>query len=261
VSRVSVQNVSYSYSAGRRALSNISFDVKKGELAGIVGPNGSGKTTLLGCISGVLKPQKGKVLVYGSDSAAMSAKEAAKRMALVRQQNSIEYGFTVGDIVLMGRNPHLSRWRGESGEDYRAANEALAAVGITGLKHRLAGTLSGGERQMMVLARALCQQAGIMLLDEPVAGLDIRHQISIMGAVRRLVTERGLTAVCVLHDLNLALGYCDSLVMLGNGLVYAGGRPENVLTEENIEKVYGAKVYAVKKGGRTFVLPDMDKNI
>ncbi len=257
MSCICVQDVSYAYSAEKQALLDVCFDAKKGELVGIVGPNGSGKTTLLGCISGCLKPQKGKVLVDGSNSAAMSAKEAAKRMALVRQQSAVEYGFTVGDIVLMGRNPHLLRWRGETSEDYKAANEALAAAGIADLKHRLAGTLSGGERQMMVLARALCQQAHIMLLDEPVAGLDIRHQISIMGTVRRLVKKRSLTAVCVLHDLNLALGYCDRIVMLGNGMVYASGLPEHVLTKENIERVYGIKVHLVEQIGRSFVLPDM----
>lgn len=257
MSCISVQGISYSYSADKQALSNVSFDVNKGELIGIVGPNGSGKTTLLGCISGCLKPDKGKVLIDGSDSAAMSAKEAAKRMALVRQQSAVEYGFTVGDIVLMGRNPHLARWSGERNEDFKAANEALAATGISELKHRLAGTLSGGERQMMVLARALCQQAGVMLLDEPVAGLDIRHQISIMGTVRRLVITRGLTAVCVLHDLNLALGYCDSIVMLESGMVYASGLPENVLSRDNIEKVYGTRIHLIKQNGRTFILPDM----
>lgn len=252
-----VQNISYVYPSGKKALANISFKARTGSLVGIVGPNGSGKTTLIGCISGYYKPCCGQVLVDGENSTKMSAKEAAKRIALVRQQNTIEYGFTVGDIVLMGRNPHLKRWHGEQKGDFEAANKALYETGIYDLKHRYAGTLSGGEKQMMVLARALCQQAGTMLLDEPVSGLDVSHQISIMKTVRHLVKNRNLTAVCVLHDLNLAHCFCDSVVMLNEGGLFTFGSPKQVLTKNNIEQVYKTPVCTIEHKGRTFVIPDI----
>lgn len=257
MSTIHVRQLSYAYSREKQALQGVSLDIGAGALCGIIGPNGSGKTTLLGCISGYLSPDEGEVLIDGKRSAKMAVRDIAKIMALVRQNSETEQGFSVGDIVLMGRNPHLRRWQGECDEDFAAMNAALHAVGIMHLKHRLAGTLSGGERQMVVLARALCQQAGIMLLDEPVAGLDIRHQASILGTVRRQCTEHGMLGLCVLHDLNLALGYCDSLVLLSEGKVFAKGSPQEVLTKQNIEHVYGTKVHIMHQDGRMFVAPKL----
>jgi iron complex transport system ATP-binding protein len=253
-----IRDIFYSYEPPRYALCGVSFEIPAGLFCGIIGPNGSGKSTLLGCISGYLKPEQGSVSIGGENVASLSVREIARRMALVQQHATLEYDFTVGDIVLTGRNPYLKRWQSETKDDYAMMNDALQTAGITHLKDRLITTLSGGEWQMMILARALCQQADIMLLDEPVTGLDISHQVSIMGTVRRLAAQRGISVVCVLHDLNLALSYCNQIVLLKCGKVYAKGAPQDVLTRENIESVYGTAVHKFEQDGKTFILPVMD---
>ena len=258
MSGIRIDHVSYAYVPDRQVLRGIDADIPAGCFCGIIGPNGSGKTTLLKCISGYLKPETGAVSIGGTDVSSMSVRTVAKRMALVQQHASLEYDFTVMDIVLTGRNPHLGRMQSESKQDYAIANDALERAGIPHLKDRLVTTLSGGEWQMMVLARALCQQADIMLLDEPVTGLDIKHQVDIMAAVRRLAGENGITVVCVLHDLNLARAYCTQLVLLSSGGVYAQGTPDDVLTKDNIEAVYDTRIRTFVQDGHTFFLPKTD---
>jgi len=257
MSDISVQSVSYSYTPPQLALNNVRFEIPAGRFCGIIGPNGSGKTTLLKCISGYIKPDTGSVTIGGMGVRGMSTREVARRMALVQQHAALEYEFTVGDIVLTGRNPHMKRWKSETSEDYAIAAKALEEAGIAHLKDRLVTELSGGEWQMMILARALCQQADIMLLDEPVTGLDIRHQVHIMGTVKRLAAERGISVVCVLHDLNLALAYCDQIALLKNGRLVAEGLPEDVLTRERLEAVYSTKLHMIEDGGQMFILPVM----
>jgi iron complex transport system ATP-binding protein len=257
MSEVLIDSLCYAYEPGRMALSNVSAVIPAGAFCGIIGPNGSGKTTLLKCVSGYLTPASGSVTLSGRDVRALSVREVARRMALVQQQTTIEYEFTVMDIVMTGRNPHLGRLRSETKEDYAIANDALERAGIMHLKDRLVTTLSGGEWQMMVLARALCQQADIMLLDEPVTGLDIRHQVHIMGTVKRLAGERGISVVCVLHDLNLAMRYCGQIVLLKAGEVYTQGAPEEVLMNQHIESVYETPVHVIGQDGERFILPVM----
>jgi iron complex transport system ATP-binding protein len=257
MSDIAIKDVTYSYAPPHFALNGVSFDIPEGRFCGIIGPNGSGKTTLLKCISGYIKPDSGAVMIGGKDVTMLSAREVARRMALVQQHAALEYEFTVGDIVLTGRNPHMKRWRGETKEDYAMAAKALEEAGIAHLKDRLVTELSGGEWQMMILARALCQQADIMLLDEPVTGLDIRHQVHIMGTVKRLAAERGISVVCVLHDLNLALCYCDQIALLKKSELVAVGTPEDVLTRERLEDVYDTKLHVLKDEGQTFILPVM----
>ena len=226
-----------------------------GEFCGIIGPNGSGKTTLLKCISGYLKPQSGSLQLDDRDVSSFSTKEIAKTMALVQQHFALEYDFTVMEIVLTGRNPHLKRLMSETKEDYAIANEALKRAEVYHLKNRQITTLSGGEWQRMILARALCQQASIMLLDEPVTGLDIKHQVSLMSTAKKLATEEKISVVCVLHDLNLAHNYCDKLALLKNGKLYKYGESEEVLTVENLEYVYETKINIIDSGGEKFILP------
>ncbi len=258
MSDIRIENVSYAYEAPRLALNNVSASIPAGAFCGIIGPNGSGKTTLLKCISGYNKPTSGRVTLSGRDVSSLSVREIARRMALVQQHSAIEYDFTVMDIVLTGRNPYIGRLKGETAADYALANDALERSGIAHLKDRLVTTLSGGEWQMMILARALTQQADIMLLDEPVTGLDIRHQVHIMSTVKRLAGERGISVVCVLHDLNLALRYCNQIVLLKKGEVYAQGAPKQVLTRENVERVYETPVHMLEQNGESFILPVMD---
>ncbi|MDD5017567.1 MAG: ABC transporter ATP-binding protein [Eubacteriales bacterium] len=255
MSDIRICNISYSYTPSEKALRGVSFCIPAGCFCGIIGPNGSGKTTLLKCISGYFTPDEGQVLIDGKDVACFSTREIAKRMALVQQHASLEYDFTVMDIVLTGRNPHIKRMRSETEADYAIAHNALECAGIHELKDRLLTTLSGGEWQMMILARALCQQADIMLLDEPVAGLDIAHQVGIMSTVRRLAAERGISVVCVLHDLNLARAFCQQIVLLKKGMRYAEGTPDSVLTKSNIEHVYGTKVNIIEQDGQKYILP------
>ena len=257
MSEISIRNVTYSYATPRYALQDVSFDIPAGRFCGIIGPNGSGKTTLLKCISGYIKPDGGSVHIGGQDVTKLSARETARRMALVQQHSALEYEFTVGDIVLTGRNPHMRRWRSETKEDYAMAAKALEEAGITHLKDRLVTELSGGEWQMMILARALTQQADIMLLDEPVTGLDIRHQVHIMSTVKRLAAERGISVVCVLHDMNLAMSYCDQIVLMKDGAMFAEGEPKDVLTRDTLETVYGTRIHMLSEGGQTFILPVM----
>lgn len=257
MSDITVSNISYAYTPMQPALQRVGFFIPAGSFCGIIGPNGSGKTTLLKCISGYLTPDEGEVKIGGKNVSAFTVREIAKRMALVQQHASMEYDFTVMDIVLTGRHPHLKRMQSETQQDYAIANEALQKAGILHLKDRLVTELSGGEWQRMILARALCQQADIMLLDEPVTGLDIKHQVVIMSAVKRLAAQQNISVVCVLHDLNLALCFCEQIVLLKNGTVYAEGKPENVLTKRNLELVYDTKINIIEQNGKTYILPVM----
>ena len=258
MSDICIDDISYAYTPERNALMGVNVTIGEGSFCGIIGPNGSGKTTLLKCISGYLHPSSGAVSIGGQNVTTMPVRTIAKRMALVQQHASLEYDFTVMDIVLTGRNPYLRRMQGETAQDYDMANSALTRAGIRHLKDRLVTTLSGGEWQMMILARALCQQADIMLLDEPVTGLDIAHQVSIMAAVKRLAAEQGITVVCVLHDLNLAQAYCTQMVLLDSGRVYAEGTPNEVLTKDNLEAVYKARIRTFCDDRRTFFFPQTD---
>jgi len=252
---ISIKNLSYSYDSNTLALDNISIAIPKGSFCGIIGPNGSGKTTLLKCISGYLKPQSGDVFISNKRVSEFSTKEIARTMALVQQHFALEYDFTVLEIVLTGRNPHLRRLQTESTLDYDIANDSMKRAEIFHLKDRMLTSLSGGEWQRMILARALCQQASIMLLDEPVTGLDIKHQVSFLNSAKKLATEEGISVVCVLHDLNLALNYCDEIALLNKGKLYDKGKPLQVLTKENLEGVYETKIDIFEKKGEKFILP------
>lgn len=257
MSAIDINNVSFSYTPNKHALMGVNLCIPPGNFCGIIGPNGSGKTTLIKCISGYLAPEGGQILIGGKNVKEFSTREIAKAMALVQQHASLEYDFTVMDIVITGRNPHVKRLRSETQEDYDIANEALKKAGIYHLKDRIVTTLSGGEWQMMILARALCQKADIMLLDEPVTGLDIKHKVNIMSAVKRLTREQGISVVCVLHDLNLAHSFCEQIALLKNGEVYAHGAPNTVLTKSNLEHVYDTKINIISQNGSTFILPKM----
>ncbi len=254
--RIDVHHVSYAYDQNSLAVDDVSLTIQKGEFFGIIGPNGSGKTTLLKCISGYFKPQQGQVQIDGRDVQTFSTKEIAKTMALVQQHAALEFDFTVQDIVLTGRNPHLKRMQNESEEDYAIARQAMQRAEILHLKDRMVTELSGGEWQRMILARALTQQAGIMLLDEPVAGLDIRHQVSFLKTAKALSQTENFSVVCILHDLNLAHQYCDHIALLDQGKLVHLGTPQEVLTKPQLEKVYGIGIHVVNRGSETFILPE-----
>lgn len=226
----------------RRVIDNVSLDAAAGEAVGIIGPNGSGKSTLLRLLSGVIDPATGRVDVRGRPIGAYTRAELARIVAVVPQETAIELPFSVTEVVLMGRAPHLGRFAFENPRDLAIARSAMARTGVLDLADRSILELSGGERQRVVLARALAQEAPILLLDEPAAFLDIRHEVEIYDLLRNLQSE-GTTVVTVLHDLNLAALYCDRVILLDDGRIAAAGPPADVITYANITRVYGTEVY------------------
>lgn len=220
-------------------LRGISFQIEEGEFLGLIGPNGSGKTTLLKLLSRLLSPVEGTITFKERPLDSWNHRELAREVGVVPQEISIVYPLTVLEIVLMGRSPYASLLGFDKTGDIRIAEEMLERVGLSRISGRPVSSISGGEQQMVFIARALAQQAGLLLLDEPTAYLDIAHQVSIHGLLKRLNTESGLTVITVSHDLNLASQYCSRLILLSKGEVYAQGRPDDVITADNIKDVYG----------------------
>jgi iron complex transport system ATP-binding protein len=219
-------------------ISDITFRVKKGGFTGIIGPNGSGKTTLFRGITSELDLDAGKVMLNGKDLSDMEKKEQARNMAIVTQEIE-NASITVEDYVLMGRLPYRSTFQFfETKEDYRIAHKYLELTDVFHLKDKYMYQLSGGEKQLAAIARALTQEPKLLLLDEPTSHLDITHQVQVLNLIQRLNCELGLTVLMIIHDLNLAGEYCDHLVMMNNGQMYVSGVPEEVLTYKTIEEVY-----------------------
>jgi iron complex transport system ATP-binding protein len=229
-------------------LSNVNLDVHAGEVLGIVGPNGSGKTSLLKLLAKLVRPQEGEITFYGQSFEAATQEEAARQVAFVPQDNQPTFAFSVAETVLMGRFPHRrgSRWDygfgWDSREDYAIARQAMITMDVLHLAERSVMDLSGGERQRSVIARALAQTPNVLLLDEPTAFLDLQHQIEICSVLRSLKEDRGLTIVIVSHDLNMASQYCDRIVMLKGGEIFATGSPKDVMRPDQLEDVYGCGV-------------------
>lgn len=215
----------------------VSIDVGQGEFVGIIGPNGSGKSTLLKTIYRVLKASGGTIMIDGQNINELTLKESALKTSVVTQHNYYNFDFKVKDVVLMGRSPHKRNMEMDNAEDHRIANEALERVGMTEFSDRSFYTLSGGEQQRVVLARALAQQTECMVLDEPTNHLDVKYQLQLMDVVSSL----GVTVLAALHDLNIAAAYCDRLYLMNNGKVVYHGTPEEVLTADIIQEIYGVK--------------------
>lgn len=239
--KLRVNGVCFSYESVM-ALDDVSFEVNRGEVLGIIGPNGSGKTTLLRCINRALDPERGTILIDAKDILKLDRKEIAKEIGVVPQNSTIHFPFTVLDIVLMGRTPHLGRLNGESTKDLRIARNAMKITNTLHLAERSIDEISGGEKQRIIIARALTQEPRILLLDEPTLHLDINHQLEILELVNDLAKKKGIIVVLVSHDLNLAGRYCNRLVLLNEGSIFSMGRPEEVLTRKNISDVYNIEV-------------------
>lgn len=234
-------HVSFSYD-GNSVLKGVDLEVERGEMVALLGPNGSGKTTLLKLACGVLRPNEGEVSLNGSPLPDLKRRYLAQQVAVVPQQFFTPFAFTLREVVLLGRTPFLKAFADERSSDRHVVEKAMALTGVDGLKDRYFNELSGGERQKGVLAMALAQEPGLLLLDEPTAHLDINYQVEISELVQRLNREQGLTVVAAMHDLNLAALYFDRLVLLKEGFIYATGRPEEVLTEETIRETFSASV-------------------
>lgn len=219
---------------GTEILHGIDFTAGDHSLVGVIGPNGSGKSTLLKCIYRVLKPSEGAVFVDGQPLSEYRVRDSAKKIAVLAQHNFYNFEFTVQDVVLMGRAPHKRALERDSAADFKIVHEAMERVGVAPLRDRLFSTLSGGEQQRVLLARALAQQTPCLILDEPTNHLDIKYQLELLDLVRSL--DR--TVIAAIHDLNIAAMYCDTIFVMQSGHIVAAGAPRDVLTRSLIRSVY-----------------------
>lgn len=227
-------------------IKDVSLKVAGGDFIGLIGPNGSGKTTLLRLVSKVIPLQKGNVEFEGQDVSKLDSKKFCQKVAFVTQDNLINFSFSVYEIVLMGRIPHLKRLQFETKHDFAATQEALKMTDVLHLKDKKIDELSSGERQRVIIAKALAQESDLLFLDEPTSHLDIGHQIQVLDLLKKLNKKNNLTIIMVLHDLNLASEYCNKIALLEEGKIFKSGTPEEVLTYQNIESVYKTVVLVNK---------------
>ena len=237
---IEIRDLSFAYK-DRAVLHGVSLQVERGEMVGILGPNGSGKTTLLKILSAVLRGN-GVVKLNGKDIEVYGRRELSRIFAVVQQDTHVNFPYTAAEIVLMGRASYHSPFALEGKRDLEIARASMELTDSLALANRYLHELSGGEKQRVMIARALAQEPEILLLDEPSAFLDLKHQVQVFELLRRLNRERGLTIVAALHDLNLAALFFPRLVMLSDGKIYRDGTPPEVLTEETIEEMYGVRV-------------------
>ena len=236
---------------GQQILDSVRMSVGKKQIVGLIGPNGSGKSTLLKCVYRVLRPTCGAVLIDGQNLYKYSVRQSAQKMAIVAQHHDYSFDFTVREIVLMGRSPHKRALERDNAEDERIVHKSLETVGMAGRENQIFSTLSGGEQQRVVLARALAQQTPCLILDEPTNHLDIQHQLQIMKLIRSL----DKTVLLAVHDLNLAAVYCDRLFALQGGKLVGSGTPQELLTPAFIEKVYHERArVGTDEEGRPYIL-------
>jgi iron complex transport system ATP-binding protein len=235
-------------------LKDVSFSVSKGEFLTLLGPNGTGKTTLMRLLAGILTPYEGTVFLDGVDMKRMRRLEIAKKIAVVSQSISIEFPFSVKEVVLMGRYPHQSGFKMISADDRRIQDESMALTDITYLKDRVVHELSAGELQRVLIARALCQTPSVILLDEPTSHLDINHQIELNSLIKKLNRDSGLTVLNISHDLNAASHYSDKVMLLKDSAIFMAGAPAEVITSENVKSVFNADVIVKKEGEAPYVV-------
>jgi len=234
---ISIQNTGFSY-GDTPILRDINCDFQTGGFHSIIGPNGSGKTTLLDIISGFLPPDRGHVLVGEIPIKKLGKRDLAKSIALVSQNYAVNFPFTVREVVLMGRHPYIDRFSNPGIQDLDMADKIMDQTGISHLRQRKITELSGGEKQRCIFARALCQDTPVLLLDEAFSNMDIRHTLHLLGLLKEQVQKAKKTVIAVLHDLNLASAWSDSLVFLKKGQILAKGQTAEVFTRENIRTVF-----------------------
>ncbi len=241
---LSANSLSLSYN-GHNVVEGFNLIIPPRTIVGLVGPNGSGKTTILRALAGLIEPRSGTALVQGKSASRLDKRLRARQIGWVPQQESAAWPLTVAEVVRLGRAPHRGWLMPFTTEDMDIVECALARADLLALKHRPVNKLSGGEFQRVLIARVLAQEPEALLLDEPTASLDIHHQIQVLDLVRSLVQEKGLSVVMAIHDLNLAVRYCDQLVLLNRGKQVSAGTPEEVLTPENLHTVFGvdARLY------------------
>lgn len=252
---IAIDSLKFSYN-GKPTLDNVTLRIKEGEFAGIIGPNGAGKSTLIRMLSKMLEPASGSITLRGKPLGDISIRELAQDMAVLPAETFFAYDFTVREIVKMGRAPHLGFWSEGGALDDGIVERALEACGIAKLAERNIHSLSSGERQMVFLAQALAQEPKILLLDEPTVHLDIQHQIQVFRHLREWNEKRNMTVLVISHDLNVASQFCRRLILFHEGAIVTDGAPKEVLTEDNIQRVYGlrTKVIASPQTGLPAIL-------
>jgi iron complex transport system ATP-binding protein len=255
---LSLRGVGARYGAGRgEALSGADLSLEPGDVACVLGPNGAGKSTLLRVLSGLLEPSSGEVRLFGTLLATMDRRAVARVLAVVPQHDEVAFGFTVREVVRMGRAPHQGPWMREEGEDARAVERAIAECDLASLADRPAGELSAGERKRVAIARALAQAPRVLLLDEPTSTLDVRHQIAVFDLLVEKAEREGLACLAVVHDLNLAAQYASKVLLMKGGRITASGTVAEVMTYRRLGETFDADLYCGENDvtGARFFLP------
>jgi iron complex transport system ATP-binding protein len=237
MSIISAKNINFSYAA-KPVMEDVSFAIDEAQIVAIIGPNGSGKTTLLKIINGTLFPDAGQMLIDGKETSRWSRKDIAQKVAIVPQETAVIFPFYAEEIVLMGRFPHLSNYRFEDKKDYRMVREAMEKTDTLSFAAQRFDELSAGERQRVLIARALAQEPKVLLLDESTVFLDLKHQVQFLTLLQQLKTAQQLTVIFVTHDINLAAQHASRIILLYSGKIYAIGKPAEVITAANIKEVY-----------------------
>lgn len=250
---LSVQGLSFGYK-DKQVLNEVDFEIQTGKICSLLGANGAGKSTLIKCINGILKPQKGTILANGQNLNNLTHKQRVQNIGYVPQSVQTEdSGLNTLETVLSGRVPYLKGRLKPA--DYEIAFEALKAMSLETHALKLLGQLSGGERQRVFIARALAQQAKIMLLDEPTSNLDLRFQLETMEIIKELSVKQGITILAIMHDLNIAIAYSDQIIFLKNSRIHYSNVPSKAIRKESVEEVYGVKVAFVQVEGKDYIIP------
>jgi iron complex transport system ATP-binding protein len=257
MAKLEIENITLDYGQ-RSVIRDLSFQLYPSELLGLVGPNGCGKTSVIKSLSRVLTPSSGRILLDGNELAGIPRNELARIIGVVPQNPSLPETFTVFEVVILGRNPHLGLLSAESARDMAIVWQAMERTGITPLAKRRIGELSGGEKQRVTIARVLAQEPQIILMDEPTANLDIAQQMEILDLITGMCREKNTAGLIAIHDLNVAAQYCTRIIMLKNGQIYAEGTASEVITTDNVREVFGAEttIYPHPENSLPMVLPN-----
>lgn len=252
---IEAKGISFSYTKDNPILEEISFVLSSGELLGVIGPNGAGKSTLIRCLNRILSPRKGQILLKGQNIKTYSRKELAKNIGYVPQKHSTAFPCKVIEVVMAGMGKPWNR--AMAAKQAQKAVDTLRRLHMEAMALRDFGSLSGGEQQKTVIARVIAAQTPVMLFDEPTSNLDIRYQFETLKFLKQMVTTQNHSAVIAIHDLNMAMGYCDRILLLDKGRVKAVGPPEQVMTQQNVRKVFGVKTEFIKhKNQKILILKD-----
>ncbi len=250
---IEVKGLCFSYEPSKQVLKDINLKIRGAEVVSLLGPNGSGKTTLLKCINGLLKATSGDILINGLDLRRLKRKEIARHIAYVPQEHKTTFPYRVLDVVLLGRAPYIGLFSSPRSSDIDSAYDVLHSMGIDHFADRLYTHLSGGERKLVLIARALCSGAPTLILDEPTSNLDLRHQRDVLRIIKTISKSKGQGVLMTIHDLNLAMRVSDRVLLMKDGIIVKKGTPSEVLVKEQIEYAYGCEVSIFNIDGRGII--------